>query len=215
MSTKPASAIPYERLAPSQVIGLFLARLFACLMRLEADGQSIVPADIANMAASVNGLVDSFIRMRASAQLESAGFSDIARAMRVPICSREPAVHIELTQGCRPATPTELLSRLKPVIEQFEQAESLAATLAGIILCVLCVLTPETREAPVYARSETRARRIGFSAPSMTPLGRGPPYQWPPPCPPIPVKTGIHASGSSIASLSKAWTPAFAGVSGR
>ena len=183
MSTKPVSTNAYERLAPGQVIGLFLARLFAYLMRLETSGETIVRSDIGQLIASAEGLVQSYIRMRASEQLERAGFSDDGHAMRTTtrLCSREPAVHAERSQGCGPYTPAELIARLKPAIEQFERADAIADRLARIILCAICVLTPETREAPVYARLTSQIHRMGFSPISMTPTSRDPPDTWPPP----------------------------------
>lgn len=89
MSREPASYDPYASPGPGQVIGLFLARLIAYLMRLQTNGQTIVPDDIACMVASAEGMVHHVIRAQAAAQLKHAGFTEAARAMRDPEALRE------------------------------------------------------------------------------------------------------------------------------
>ena len=89
-------------------------------MRLHATGETFAPRDLAQMVISTDAMVHSYVRMLASNQLERAGFSFAANAMRTPmgerqtcrsaqaeggavnlVCSRAPSVRIERAQGCR------------------------------------------------------------------------------------------------------------------
>ena len=202
MSREPASYDPHASLGPGQVIGLFLARLFAYLTRLQTNGQTMVPDDIACMVASAEGMMHAFIRMRAADQLKTAGYTDAARAMRDPDalrearrsaqaaggadtlvcnCSRAPSPRLERAQGCAPVSPAELIDRLQTTIETFDRADALASQLARMILCALAFVSPEAPERTAFARPDNATCRVGFSPPTIIPAGRGPPYFWPPP----------------------------------
>ena len=137
-------------------------------MRLQASGETRAPRDLARMVISTDAMMHAYVRMLASAQLERAGFTFAANAMRTPIwqrddslvCSRAPSVRIERAQGCavrsheaevhtEPAKGCELISlaelsdRLQATIENFERAEILASHLARVIVCALAYLEPE------------------------------------------------------------------------
>ena len=163
MNTTPASAALYRACHPGQVIGLFLVRLFAYLLRRETAGETVVHPDIAYMVASADRMVHAFICTLIAAQLKQAGYSAAARplahaarsvhteqAQGFPGSSREPAVRIEQAQGCLPASPTELLERLQTTMEKFERAEAVANLLAGFIVCVLACVSPQARRPRVY-----------------------------------------------------------------
>ena len=175
MNPAPSSAPGYTSLTIGQLIGLNLARLYVWCMRLQASGETFAPRDLARMAISTDAMVHSYVRMLASNQLERAGFSFAATAMRTPVwqradsfvCSRAPSVRIERAQGCRvgsheaethidPAEGCELISlaelsdRLQTTIENFERAEMLAGNLARVIVCALAYLEPEARTRCTY-----------------------------------------------------------------
>ena len=139
-------------------------------MRLQASGETRAPRDLARMVISTDAMMHAYVRMLASAQLERAGFTFAANAMRTPIwqrddslvCSRAPSVRIERAQGClvrsceterhtEPAQGCELISlaelfdRLQTTIDNFERAEKLASHLARVIICALAYLEPEVR----------------------------------------------------------------------
>ncbi|WP_022695857.1 hypothetical protein [Ponticaulis koreensis] len=170
MNPAPSSAADYTSLTIGQLIGLSLARLYAWCVRLQASGETRAPRDLAQMAISTDAMVHSYVRMLASNQLDRAGFTYAASAMRTPIwqradslvCSREPEVHIEPAQGClvvslesnahiEPAQRSELISmaelsdRLQTAIKNFERAETLASHLARVIICALAYLEPAER----------------------------------------------------------------------
>ena len=108
MIPAPSSATDYTSLTIGQLIGLNLARLYAWCMRLQASGETRAPRDLAQMVISTDAMVHAYVRMLASNQLERAGFTYAASAMRMPIWqragslvrSRAPSVRIEPTQGC-------------------------------------------------------------------------------------------------------------------
>ena len=177
MSQEPATAHKYAALSLDQTIGLFLVKLLGWLIRCHETGALFAPADMAQNVTKADELVHAFIRSRAAAQLEHAGYADAARAMRVtpqmqiqgcqtelssgaheqgegavgPTSVGAPAsTQNEPAQGCTPQTPAELLSRLEAIIEQFEQAETIGSVLARIVVCTLAYLTPEAHEAPKY-----------------------------------------------------------------
>ena len=202
MSREPASYVPHASPGPGQVIGLFLARLFAYLMRLQTSGQTVVPDDIAYMVGSAERLVTHVIRAQAAAQLKHAGYTDAARAMRDPdvlrearrsaqtaggadtlvsCCSGVPSARLERAQGRNPTPPAELIDRLQKTIETFERADALASDLARMILCAMAFVFPETRERTAYARPDNATCRVGPGPPTIIPAGRGPPCFWPPP----------------------------------
>ncbi|HBH90151.1 hypothetical protein [Ponticaulis sp.] len=119
MTPAPSSASDYTSLTIGQLIGLNLARLYAWCMRLHASGETRAPRDFAQMVISTDAMVHAYVRMLASTQLERAGFTSAASAMRRPmgerqtcrsaqaeggadnlVCSRVPSVRIERAQGC-------------------------------------------------------------------------------------------------------------------
>ena len=196
MSPEPASAISHASLDPARPVGLFLAKLFAYLVRLQTSGQTVAPHDIAYMVRSAEDMVHGCIRMRASAQLKDAGYIFASEAMRAPggsaqsmsgagslvhSCSRAPSLRTEGVQGCEPVSPEDLLDRLTTTIETFERVDELAGHLARMVLCALAFVFPQTREPLVFARPANDSCRVGFSPPTIIPVGQGPPYTWPPP----------------------------------
>ena len=158
MNPAPSSAPGYTSLTIGQLIGLNLARLYVWCMRLQASGETFAPRDLARMAISTDAMVHSYVRMLASNQLERAGFSFAATAMRTPVwqradsfvCSRAPSVRIERAQGCDPISLAELADQLQTTIENFERAQTLAGHLARVIICALVYLVPEVRTSRVF-----------------------------------------------------------------
>ena len=150
MNLAPSSVPDYSSLTIGQLIGLNLARLYAWCMRLQASGETRASCDLARMVISTDAMVYAYVRMLASNQLEWAGFTFAANAMRTPIwqrtdsfvCSRAPSVRIERAQGCDLISMAELSDRLQTIIENFERAEILANHLARVIVCALAYLEP-------------------------------------------------------------------------
>ena len=181
---------------PARAVGLFLAKLFAYLVRLQTSGQTIVPDDIAYMVGSAEDMVHGCIRMRASAQLKTVGYTFASEAMRAPggsvqsksgagslvrYCSRAPSLRTEGVQGCEPVSPEDLLDRLTTTIETFDRADDLADQLARMVLCSLAFVFPQTRKPLFFARSANDSCRVGLGPQTINPVGQGPPYTWPPP----------------------------------
>ena len=156
------------------------------------------------MVSSAEAMVNHVIRTLAAKQLKSAGYIDAAREMRDPeglhrarklaqstsgadclVCSREAEVRMERAQGCEPDAPEELIGRLQTAIEAFERADELASSLARMIVCAMAYVFLEPRERPVHARNHSdhgiEHCRVSLGPPMITPVGRGPPYAWPPP----------------------------------
>ncbi|MAJ07413.1 hypothetical protein [Ponticaulis sp.] len=177
MTPAPSSVPDYTSLTIGQLIGLNLARLYAWCLRLQASGETRAPRDLARMVISTEAMVHSYVRMLASNQLERAGISFAATAMRTPIwqrtdslvCSRAPLVRIERAQGCAVCSHeaethidqaegwdlvslAELSDRLQTTIENFERAEILASHLARLIVCALAFLEPEERKSLEFDR---------------------------------------------------------------
>ena len=158
MNPAPSSAPDYTSLTIGQLIGLNLARLYAWCIRLQASGETRAPRDLARMVISTEAMVHSYVRMLASSQLERAGFTFAANAMRTPIWqradsfvgSRAPSLRIERAQGCELISSAELSDRLQATIENFERAEILASHLARVIVCALAYLEPEVRVSIVF-----------------------------------------------------------------
>ena len=119
MTPAPSSVHDCTSLTIGQLIGLNLARLYAWCMRLQASGEMRAPRDFARMVISTDAMLHSYVRMLASNQLERAGFTFAANAMRtpmgerqacrsaqaeggadIPVCSRVPLLRIERAQGC-------------------------------------------------------------------------------------------------------------------
>ncbi|WP_155802551.1 hypothetical protein [Ponticaulis koreensis] len=114
MTPAPSSAPDYTSLTIGQLIGLNLARLYAWCLRLHASGEIRAPHDLVRMVILTDAMVHSYVRMLASTQLERAGFTFAANAMRTPmgerqtrrsaqaeggadnlVCSRAPSVRTE------------------------------------------------------------------------------------------------------------------------
>ncbi|MAK59778.1 MAG: hypothetical protein CMK09_02245 [Ponticaulis sp.] len=191
------------------MIGLNLAKLYAWLVRFEASGETHVPSDIADMVLSSDWLVHAFVRMLTSEQLERAGFTFAALAMRDPNINRnsgrqEQAALSPLYANHRfaranqtakgaagptsvgaPASttkdPAELLARLETTMDNFERAEAIANALARVIVCALVYIFLETPGTQAFAGPANRLFRVGVRPPSLEPMGRDPPYPWPPP----------------------------------
>ena len=178
MSPELASLVSLSSLDPRRVIGLFLARLFAYLVRLQASGQKVAPKDIAYMVGSAEAMVNSFIRTLAIKQLKKIGYTSAARALRNPDGLRRAAA---AQAESAPATTAELIERLQTTIETFERAGAVASLIARMIVCALAFAFPETCERPVHARKDADHGidhyRVGLGPPKPTPVGRGPPYQ--------------------------------------
>ena len=155
MSPEPANAASYNDLTLDRVIGLFLARLFAYLVRLDASGYIFAPSDMAHKVASAEGLVHAFIRMRAAEQLENAGLTDAAKAMRNPVWMRNKPVPLIDQTAMTPVPTAELIERLKNAMADFEQVDAMASMLARIILLAMTYVFPESRERPAHVRPET------------------------------------------------------------
>ncbi len=178
MYSAPASLSNLASHDPRRVIGLFLARLLAYLVRLHAAGEAVVPKDIAAMAHSAEALVSQFIRMRAAARLKASGLTFAANAMRapdIPIGAHLPSARMERDQNYEPVTPAELIGRLQTTIETFERAEDMASLLARVIVCALAYIFPEVREPSRYASPEVDALNASssFDEAAINP--------WPPP----------------------------------
>ena len=185
MSPEPANAASYNDLTLDRVIGLFLARLIAYLVRLDASGYIFAPSDLAHKVASAEGMVHAFIRMLASEQLESAGLTDAAKAMRNPVWMRNKPVPLIDQTAMTPVRTAELMKRLKNAMADFEQADAMASMLARIILLAMTCAFPETRERPARPRPNAHTGnepcRAGLGSPTIIPAGQGPPCFWPPP----------------------------------
>ena len=158
MNPAPSSATDYTSLTIGQLIGLNLARLYAWCMRLQASGETRVPRDLARMVISTDAMVHAYVRMLASNQLERAGFTFAANAMRRPVwqrvgslgCFPPPSVRVERAQSCDLNSLAELSERLQTTIENFERAEALASHLARLIICALTYLVPAERTSHAF-----------------------------------------------------------------
>lgn len=174
-----APAIPLSPLSLAQLIGLSLARLYAWLVRLQASGQKIASPDMAQRVRSTHALVHAYIRMRAAAQLEHAGYSNAARAMRDPVRQApQPVAHT----GMAPSSLAELIASVEATIEQFQRAEEIASDLARIIVCALLFVSPEpcgrSDRTMVKAHPANRPNRLGQRTPKLNPMNRGPPCRF-------------------------------------
>jgi hypothetical protein len=175
MNRTTASVIPLASLSPGRLIGLYLARLFAYLVRLETSCLKAASPDDAQRVVSAEAMVYGFIRLLAAAQLESAGYTLAAHAMRSQVAMRvEPAARTDSGQ----ATPADLIARLKTIIANFEQAEALAHLLACIIVCTHGGAAPD-KPSPFVLASGVRANSHPVM---MSSRHTGPaPDPWPPP----------------------------------
>ena len=226
-----APITPLQALGLSQVIELYLARLVQYLISLETSPQTTMPHDLAQKIASADWLVHGYIRMLTSMQLEHAGYTFHARAMRTPvgertqlcrsdqgevgsdinICSREPAVCLNQNQSYEPQTPEQLLTRLETVISNFQRAEHIASVLARMIACALAYIYPETSQSCAYTLPAIQIRRVGVRTPKTTPVGRGPPYPWPPPAMNLLVAVGRRCTANEFAEIPPIYASIFGG----
>ena len=206
MSQEPATAISDMKRDPRRVIGLFLVRLFQYLVRRQASGQTLVPNDKASLVGSAEFMVNGYIRTLAVKQLKKAGYGDAARLMRAadnlrktrssaqaevgadsPACgsARLPSLCSELAQGCEPVPLTDCIERLETTIGNFDRADAIASLIARMIVCILACASPEGSKAALHTRKDTLPsnpqRRASLGPPTIIPVGRGPPYSWPPP----------------------------------
>jgi hypothetical protein len=207
MNPAPSSVSEYTSLTIGQLIGLNLARLYAWCMRLQASGETRAPRDLARMVISTDAIVHSYVRMLASNQLERAGFTFAANAMRtpiwqraevgdIPVCSRAPSAPIERAQGCHVGSHeteghtatvqgcdlnsmAELLDRLQTAIENFERAETLASHLARVIVCALAYIAPEVRTRCTYAIAVNEAAHSNSNPVAITKEPWPPPFRKP------------------------------------
>ena len=151
MTTAPSSAPDYTSLTIGQLIGLNLARLYAWCMRLHASGETCAPFDLARMVISTDAMVHSYVRLLASSQLERAGFTFAANAMRTPMGERQTCRSAQAEGGADIPVCYDLISlaelpdRLQTTIDNFERAEILASHLARVIVCALAYLEPAER----------------------------------------------------------------------
>ncbi len=177
---KPASAsvISYHALGPGQVIGLFLARLLACLLRLRARGDTVAPPHIAPMVSAADAMVHAYICNLAAGRLKSAGYTYAADALRTARAGNASPAEAE------PATPEALIARLEDTIATFHQAQALSVYFARLVFCALCMiftgelfpgfLVTSTFVKRGFAIGRAPARQYGMTS------GWGPP-DWPPP----------------------------------
>ena len=206
MSPRPASFFSRSSPDPRRVIGLFLVKLFAYLVRLQASGQTVVLNDIAHMVNSADAMVNGFIRTLAVKQLKLTGYADAAGALRatdsltrtrraaqakggadsfVSSYSYGHSLRTERVQSCEFSTTEDLIARLQTTIETFERADAIASLIARIMVCVLACRSPGSRERLVHSRDATLPPNPSGGAcpcpPTIIPVGRGPPCPWPPP----------------------------------
>ena len=187
MNPAPSSLPDYASLTIGQLIGLSLARLYAWCMRLQASGETRAPRDLAQMVISTDAMVHSYVRMLASNQLERAGFTFAANAMRTPIWqrtegfvgSRAPSACIQPAQGCDLNSLAELFGRLQTTIENFERAETLAGHLARVIVCALAYIAPEVRTRCTYEVAVNRPDEANYDPVAITKEPWPPPFRKP------------------------------------
>ena len=169
MNPAPASVASQHAPGPGRVIGLFLARLLACLLRLRASGETIAPSYIAHMVTSAEDMVHAYICNLAALRLKTAGYTHAARALRTTRADRRPTTHAE------PVSPEDLIARLEDTITTFNEAEALSVHFARLVFCALCMIfageTPPVL--PIIARDENTRPASGQSGQA--------PHPWPPP----------------------------------
>ena len=187
MFPEPATAISRSAPDPRRVIGLFLARLFAYLLHLQASGQTVIPKKVSYMVGSAEVMVNGFIRTLAVKQLNVAGHTYAARAMRDPDILRKARRPAQAVGGAdtSPASADDLLTTLTTTIENFERADILASVIARMIVCALSCVVHETRERTVHtcrgAHPGNAPCRVTSGPPAIIPVAQGPPCFWPPP----------------------------------
>ena len=223
MKPTSASVTSYHTLGPGQVIGLFLARLLACLLRLRARGETAAPPHIAPMVSAADAIVHAYICNLAAGRLKSAGYSYAADALRTARADNASPADAE------PTSPEALIARLEDTIATFHQAQALSVYFARLVFCALCMITVDEGTAirPHSAlRAPSRSRRFtGFtliarsphkrwrkSSSTPSPMGRGPP-DFSPTIPNL-FWDPCQSAGKMPGGSSQAWIPAFAGISG-
>ena len=186
MKPAPASFTPSSASGAAQIIGLFLARLWAALLRLEASQAAIAPAEAAAMVRAGEAMVHAFIRGLAATELQAAGFPGAAKALRVACADGAGATsptHMD------PVSPAELTRRLEASLLMFERAEALAHQLACMMVCALGLASSQSRGAGLHTEikrgSAVQTCRVGLGPRGRGLVGQGPPYRahnpWPPP----------------------------------
>ncbi len=173
----PANVISEHATGPGRVIGLFLARLMASLLRLRASGEADLPPYIAQMVGAADDMVRAYICNLAAVRLKSAGYAYAARVLRATRADRPdsaPPAHIE------PASLDDLTSRLEDTITLFQQAESMSEHFARLVFCALCMITTDEC-GPIFPITATCAKRrvtvgCGMAHQFGAMAGRGPPY---------------------------------------
>ena len=180
MNRTTASVIPLASLSPGRLIGLYLARLFAYLVRLETSCLKAASPDDAQRVVSAEAMVYGFIRLLAAAQLESAGYTSFAHTMRTQAALwNDTTVQTDLRQ----ATPADLIARVKTIIANFERAEALAHLMACIIICAHGGAAADMRS-PFVLASDGRANGVRAKARPLSISYRHTrqlPEPWPPP----------------------------------
>ncbi|MAP94201.1 MAG: hypothetical protein CMK07_04545 [Ponticaulis sp.] len=183
MTREPVSLKPQNASGAGQLIALYLERLMGYLLRIEGEGRSTAPPDIARMVASTESLIFAFIRMLAADQLTRAGFTEVASAMR-DVAGEQPAA--KPRAALEVASPAELISRLRTMVETFNQAEDYSSALARMIVCALVYVSGGAGRSARLATRRTAKRPeinmvhgLGFGQPPINPVGRGPPFQIP------------------------------------
>ena len=171
---KPASAsvISPNALGPCRAIGAFLAGLLAYLVRLQTSGQTVIPAHIAPMVRSADGIVYVFICNLAVMQLKSAGYTREADALRMMRADRPlntSSVH------AASASPAELIARLEATITMFEQAEARSEHLVRLMVCAHCLVCVDEPRSGVRVTAEVERVRLPKCH------NRPAPNPWPPP----------------------------------
>ena len=183
MKPAPASVTSYHTLGPGQVIGLFLARLLACLLRLRARGETVAPPHIAPMVSAADEIVHAYICNLAAGWLKSAGYADAADALRTARAGNASPAEAE------PASPEALIARLEDTIATFHQAQALSLYFARLVFCALCMITadegtaiqrPSALQAPPHANGWKKTAEAILARQYAATAGRGPP-DWPPP----------------------------------
>ena len=161
--------IQYPACRLTRVIGLFIARLLAYLLHLQASGRATVPPDIAYMVASADLMVHDLICYLAERRLHAAGYRCEAEVLRAT------GTHRPVCAPSATTSPTELIARIEATRAKFEQAETLSEHLARLVVCAFCLLyvAKTTRTIPARVKAEHPSRLLAFKGRSPEP--------WPPP----------------------------------
>jgi len=142
MDQAPDSCKLNAKLAPGQLIALFLARLLACVARTTGRPSQADLAHLTQNVAAAERLVNAFILMLTAEHLSQAGYAKLGHQMRTPCGSTSVRmIHPEAPA----ATRADLLNRLQDCIENFENAATFACALARILVCALNYREPDAQ----------------------------------------------------------------------